>query len=249
MLPEDVVTGIQNGASPCPKGGVRSECLLSSPQIGGGLPSGLAAGIDEAGRGCLAGPVVAGAVILSAERPIEGLADSKKLTPARRKELEAVIRRDALAFGLGVVWQGRIDAINILQATFEAMAKAAASLGRRPDKLIIDGNKTVPKAVLLPLWQKAFAAPLPQQQSVVRGDSAIPAVSAASILAKTFRDRIMGHLARRWPGYGFEIHKGYGTRAHMAALRSLGLCPLHRLTFRGVLPEEGAPPPAQGSLL
>ena len=219
------------------------------PQIGDALPSGLVAGIDEAGRGCLAGPVVAGAVILSAERPIEGLADSKKLTPARREELEAAIKRNALAFGLGVVWQGRIDAINILQATFEAMAKAAASLGQKPEKLIIDGNKTMPKAVLLPLWQQAFAAPLPQQQSVVKGDSTIPAVSAASILAKTFRDRIMRHLARRWPGYGFDIHKGYGTRTHMEALRRLGPCPLHRLTFRGVQLEEVAPRPAQGSLL
>lgn len=187
-----------------------------------------AAGVDEAGRGCLAGPVVAGAVILSCAIP--GLADSKKLTPLGRARLEPVIKSKALCWSVGVVWPGVIDRINILQATFVAMAKACSSLARRPELLLIDGNQALPHAVLARFWP----GNPPGQRAIIRGDALVPAISAASILAKTFRDRLMEHLARRWPGYGFEKHKGYPVPAHYAALARLGPCPLHRLTFRGV---------------
>lgn len=190
----------------------------------------LAAGVDEAGRGCLAGPVVAAAVILP--RQIPGLADSKRLSAKKREQLAPLVREAALAWGVGVVWQERIDAVNILRATFEAMAKAAAKLRIAPQVLLIDGNREIPEPVL----QNALGrVKLPEQSAIIRGDALIPAISAASILAKTFRDRLMTSLARRWPGYGFEIHKGYGTKAHFAALARLGVCPLHRKTFRGVI--------------
>ena len=187
-----------------------------------------AAGVDEAGRGCLAGPVVASAVILSCAIP--GLADSKKLTPQERARLEPVIKSKALSWSVGVVWPDVIDRINILQATFVAMAKACGSLARHPELLLIDGDKALPGAVLARFWQ----GELPGQRPIIRGDALVPAISAASILAKTFRDRLMEHLGRRWPGYGFEKHKGYPVPAHYAALAKLGPSPLHRLTFRGV---------------
>ncbi len=192
--------------------------------------SGLAAGVDEAGRGCLAGPVVAGAVILPAEFDLPGLTDSKKLTAAKRAELETRIKSQAVAWGLGVVWAAEIDRINILQATFTAMAKAVAALRVIPVHLEIDGDKIVPSRLLL--------HPNPSQTATVDGDALIPSISAASILAKTFRDRIMEKLERRYPGYGLAIHKGYGTAVHRKALLALGPCRLHRLTFRGVLPEK-----------
>lgn len=219
-----------------------------------GLPARplLAAGIDEAGRGCLAGPVVAAAVILPETYDLPGLTDSKVLSAARREELAPLIRRCALAWGLGVVWPGTIDRINILQATFEAMSRAVRCLRRRPDLLRVDGNKTIPEPVLLPHWRKdsAGAPGLPRQQAVVGGDSSVPAISAASILAKTYRDLLMEHLDKRYPGYGLARHKGYGTAEHYAALRRLGPCPQHRLTFRGVLPDgEELPGGRQGSLL
>lgn len=212
----------------------------------------LMAGIDEAGRGCLAGPVVAAAVILPGTYDLPGLTDSKALSAARREQLAPRIRQCALAWGLGVVWPATIDRINILQATFEAMSRAVACLGRTPGLLLVDGNKTVPEPVLLPHWRAHFAdAPdLPRQNAVVGGDSSVPAISAASILAKTWRDRLMEHLDKRWPGYGFARHKGYGTADHYEALRALGPCRQHRLTFRGVLPDrEERPGARQGSLL
>ena len=157
------------------------------------------------------------------------------------------IRQCALAWGLGVVWPARIDAINILQATFEAMSRAVRCLKQPPAHLLIDGNKTVPDNVLALHWRKTHTAPLPSQRYIIGGDAIEPAISAASILAKTYRDKLMVRLEKRWPGYGFETHKGYGTEDHYAALRLLGPCPQHRLTFRGVLPEKAAP--QQGSLL
>lgn len=220
-------------------------CALPSPPL-------LMAGIDEAGRGCLAGPVVAAAVILPEHYDLPGLTDSKALSAARREELAPRIRRCALAWGLGIVWPATIDRINILQATFEAMSRAVVRLGQRPGLLLVDGNKTVPGPVLLPHWRArhADAPDLPRQNAVVGGDRLVPAISAASILAKTWRDRLMEHLDKRWPGYGFARHKGYGTADHYEALRALGPCRQHRLTFRGVLPDgDEGPGTRQGSLL
>lgn len=193
-------------------------------------------GIDEAGRGCIAGPVVAAAVLLPASFCLPGLDDSKKLSPAMRARLAPAIKLNAAAWGIGIIWQQRIDRINILQATFEAMARAAASaLAKthcRQALLLIDGDKPIPESRLAGFLPSNMA--LPSQKAVIRGDALIPAVSAASILAKTCRDRIMRNLARIWPDYDFERHKGYGTAAHYEALRAAGPCPLHRLTFRGV---------------
>lgn len=218
------------------------------------------AGVDEAGRGCLAGPVVAAAVILPEAASLPGLADSKALSLRQREALAPLIRRTALAWGLGMVWPRRIEAINILQATFEAMSRAVACLGRHgslPALLLIDGNKTLPPERLRRALSREGLVPaaLPRQRAIVHGDATEAAISAASILAKTQRDRLMSALDRRWPAYGFARHKGYGTSEHYAALRAHGPCPLHRLTFRGVLPEEDVPareagaPAVQGSLL
>ncbi|MBF0482519.1 MAG: ribonuclease HII [Desulfovibrionaceae bacterium] len=198
------------------------------------------AGLDEAGRGCLAGPVVAAAVILPDYYELAGLADSKTLSPERRELLAGYIRREAVAFAYGLVWPGRIDAINILQASLLAMAKAVARLKTSPATLYIDGDKTIPGEHLAGLSLR------PRQQAIVDGDSLVPAISAASILAKTYRDRLMGVLDRRHPGYGFAAHKGYGVKEHLDALRRLGPCPQHRLTFKGVLEEQKAGPPKAG---
>lgn len=190
----------------------------------------LAAGIDEAGRGCLAGPVVAAAVILPARFHLPGLADSKKLSASKRESLAPAIRACAIAWGLGVIWPERICEINILQATFEAMAKAAHSLATRPERLLIDGPMIIPAAVMARIWPERG----PEQTAIVRGDDLEPAISAASIVAKTFRDGLMRKLDKRFPGYGFARHKGYGTSEHRAALAELGPSRLHRATFRGV---------------
>lgn len=199
------------------------------------------AGIDEAGRGCLAGPVVASAVILPARYDLPGLTDSKLLSARRREKLAPAIRASAVAWGLGIVWPRRIERVNILVATLEAMSRAACTLAAAPALLLIDGNRTIPEDMLRTAWRKVQPAPPPRQRALVGGDRSEPAISAASILAKTFRDRLMAALARRWPGYGLERHMGYGTREHLAALRRLGPCPLHRRTFRGVLPADAGP--------
>lgn len=210
------------------------------------------AGIDEAGRGCLAGPVVAAVVVLSAGSPIAGLADSKKLTPAKREELAAIIKRDALAWGLGLSRPDEIDDLNILQATFQAMARALAVLHRKypgapVPGLLIDGPHVIPGAVLAA--EIPASCPISPQQAVVRGDDRIPAIAAASILAKTHRDRLMFALDRRFQGYGFAGHKGYATREHYAAIERLGPCPAHRLTFAGVAAPRKAKTTQQHSLL
>lgn len=220
--------------------------LFGPEDMTSGRRSGLVAGIDEAGRGCLAGPVVAAAVILPAVYELPGLTDSKALSAKAREILAPRIRECALAWGLGVVWPRRIERINILQATFEAMSRAVGVLRLTPGLLLIDGNKVLPDTVLALFWRAGHNAPQPLQRAIVGGDKSEDAISAASILAKTFRDQLMLHLARRWPGYGLEEHKGYGTKAHYAALRRLGPCPQHRLTFRGVLPRTTAP--LRGSL-
>ena len=228
---------------------VQEELLLCPSAKPGdwfpGIPVSAVAGIDEAGRGCLAGPVVAAAVILPEGAVIPGLADSKVLSPTRRDGLAAEIGAVALAWGLGVVWPPEIDRINILQATLKAMCHAASVLKVRPKGLLIDGNQTIPE----PLFrQRAACWPSsPRQKSIVDGDALVPVISAASIIAKTFRDMLMDKIDHRYPGYGFAKHKGYGSKEHFAALRELGPCPMHRKTFRGVLPEQQTA--RQGSLL
>lgn len=183
------------------------------------------AGVDEAGRGPLAGPVVAAAVILDPARPIAGLRDSKQLRPALRFELEVLIRRDALAWAVAEADVGEIDRLNILQATLLAMRRALLALPLRPRRIMIDGNKA-------PQLADVFAECL--IETLVGGDDLEPAISAASILAKTHRDRLMCDLGGRYPGYGLQQHFGYPTPAHLSALRRLGPSPVHRRSFAPV---------------
>jgi ribonuclease HII len=185
----------------------------------------LLAGVDEAGRGPLAGPVVAAAVILDASRPIAGLRDSKKLTPARRGELAVLIRERALGWAIGEASATEIDALNILQATLLAMQRALQCLNPRPLHIIIDGNKA-PQLTDLPRNCR--------MQTLVRADDLVPAVSAASILAKTHRDALMSELDRLYPGYGLAQHQGYPTALHLASLARLGPSPIHRRSYAPV---------------
>jgi ribonuclease HII len=180
----------------------------------------LIAGVDEAGRGPLAGPVVAAAVILDPARPIVGLADSKKLSAARREQLAGEIRDKALAWGLGRAEVAEIDRINILQASLLAMRRAVENLSIRPERALVDGNRCPP-----------LACPC---QAIVKGDATVPAISAASILAKVARDAELCELHDRYPHYGFAQHKGYPTAAHREALRRHGPCPEHRRSFAPV---------------
>ena len=174
-------------------------------------------GIDEAGRGPLAGPVCAAAVILPERLDIPGLNDSKKLTDKKRRELFPIIEEQAIAFGLGWASQEEIDEINILQATFLAMSRAVEQLKIRPDLALVDGNRA--PALDLPV------------ETVVQGDSLSASIAAASVLAKVSRDDVMLRMAEEYPGYGFEVHKGYGTKAHYEALQKFGPSPIHRRTF------------------
>lgn len=183
-------------------------------------PPGLVAGVDEAGRGPLAGPVVAAAVILDDQRPIAGLTDSKKLSPARREALFDEIRAHALCFSIAEASVEEIDRLNILQATLLAMRRAVQGLRLKPVMVLVDGNR-------LPVLDVPAEA-------IVKGDARVQAISAASILAKVHRDRWCAQLHERYPQYGFAGHKGYGTAAHMAALRAHGACPEHRRTFAPV---------------
>ncbi len=200
----------------------------------------LSCGLDEAGRGCLAGPVSAAAVILPPEYSLPGLNDSKTLSARQRDILAPKIRQCALAWSVGLVWPPRIDQINILQASLEAMAIAVGNLKISPTKLKIDGNRIIPAQVLASHWRKSHTSSIPNQIAIIAGDRLVPEISAASILAKTFRDKLMASLDKKWPGYGFGRHKGYGTREHLLALRKLGPTRQHRLTFRGVAPEPAA---------
>ena len=174
-------------------------------------------GVDEAGRGPLAGPVYAAAGILPKHLQIPGLNDSKKLSDKRRRELYPVICDQALAYGIGFATEQEIDEINILQATFLAMERAMAQLKIRPDLALIDGNR-----------QKDFGLPV---KTIVKGDSRSANIAAASVLAKVSRDDWMIAMAEKYPEYGFEIHKGYGTRAHYQALEAYGPSPIHRMSF------------------
>ena len=177
----------------------------------------LICGLDEAGRGPLAGPVCAAAVVLDPARPIDGLADSKTLTERRRIGLEESIKRNALAWGVGWATVEEIDAINILQASLLAMRRAYASMGLVPSRALVDG-----------LHFPAIGCPA---EAVVNGDSLVPSISAASILAKNARDREMVLLNERFPGYGFDRHKGYPTRSHIEAIERLGVLEVHRRSF------------------
>lgn len=174
-------------------------------------------GVDEAGRGPLAGPVCAAAVILPPNVEIPGLNDSKKLTDKKRRELFPIIKEMAISYGIGYASHEEIDEINILQATYLAMERALAQLDPKPDLALIDGNRA-----------KDFDIPV---KTVVKGDSLSASIAAASVLAKVSRDDLMLQLAEEYPQYGFEIHKGYGTKAHYEALRTYGHSPVHRMTF------------------
>jgi ribonuclease HII len=186
----------------------------------GQMPSGPVAGVDEAGRGPLAGPVVAAAVILDPQRPIEGLDDSKRLNERQREALFPLIREKALAWSVAVMSVDEIDRLNILQATMTGMQRCVADLYPAPVLALVDGNRApdLPCAV----------------RTLVGGDALEPAISAASILAKVSRDRLMVKLHRRYPAYGFDRNKGYPTAEHLARLRELGPCEVHRRTFAPV---------------
>jgi ribonuclease HII len=232
--------------------------------LAAGISANWHVGVDEAGRGCLAGPVVAAAVLAPPAfdflAAFPGLADSKTLSAARRERLRPAILGSPLPWGLGFSWPAEIDRVNILNATFRAMTRAVCSLFaflerhkrrlRLPDglspalPLYIDGTQKIrPRE-----WQagqriqREFA--LPRQYALVRGDAVLPSISAASILAKTQRDRLMRALDQRYPGYALDRHKGYGTKAHLEALARLGPSPMHRITFapcarRWNTPEQG----------
>ncbi len=180
------------------------------------------AGVDEAGRGPLAGPVVAAAVILDDNRPIPDLADSKRLTPRQRSRLARAVRSEARAFAVALAEPAEIDSINVLEASLLAMTRAIAKLSIVPALVRVDGTQT-------PRYGKD-RQPF-EIEAVVRGDESVPAISAASILAKVCRDRLMQRWHRRFPVYGFDRHKGYPTQAHIAALAAHGPCPIHRRTF------------------
>ncbi|MCA6071259.1 MAG: ribonuclease HII [Endomicrobium sp.] len=176
------------------------------------------AGIDEAGRGPLAGPVVAAAVILPKGIIIQDLNDSKQLSPKKREKLFEIIKERALAYAIEAVDNETVDRVNILQATFLAMSRAVFRLQVKPDFCLIDGNRKVSNLSI-------------NQETIINGDAKSALIAAASILAKVARDRMMAGYAKQYPIYGFETHKGYGTKKHIEALEKYGPCPLHRLTF------------------
>lgn len=177
----------------------------------------LICGVDEAGRGPLAGPVCAAAVILPPNHNIPGLNDSKKLSDKKRRELYPLIKEQAVAYGIAFASEQEIDDINILQATFLAMQRAIDQLSVKPDFALIDGNR-----------EKDFGVPV---KTVVHGDSLSASIAAASVLAKVTRDDLMLKLSEQYPQYAFDIHKGYGTKAHYEAISTHGPCPVHRMTF------------------
>ena len=178
------------------------------------------AGVDEAGRGPLMGPVVAAAVILDDLNPIKGLADSKKLSPLRREKLYDEIRAKALCCSVALATVEEIDTLNILQATLLAMKRAVEGLRLKPHKVLVDGNRLPTLGILA--------------EAIVKGDALVPVISAASIIAKVYRDRWCDDYHLQYPQYGFARHKGYGTAAHLAALREHGACPQHRRSFAPV---------------
>lgn len=178
------------------------------------------AGVDEAGRGPLAGPVVAASVILSKDDPIDGLNDSKALTPRNRSLLYDIISERSVSFAVGIIENEEIDKINILQATIKAMESSILGLNIKPDLVYIDGNRPTTLEI--------------RQQTIVKGDTKCQSIAAASIIAKVTRDRIMEKMDKIYPEYGFLKHKGYPTKAHYEAINKYGPCPIHRLSFNGV---------------
>ena len=178
------------------------------------------AGIDEVGRGPLAGPVVAASVILPENCQIEGLNDSKKLSEKKRGQIFKIIRQKAIAIGIGIVYENIIDQINIFQATKTAMADSVSQLNCEPDFLLIDGNQKI--------------SSMTPQLTIIKGDALSASIAAASIIAKVTRDRMMVHYDGIYPQYGFDRHKGYGTRDHLKNISKFGPCKIHRKTFKGV---------------
>ena len=178
------------------------------------------AGVDEAGRGPLAGPVVAAAVILDRSMEIPGISDSKKLSPAKREILAEQIMENSVAWSISRAEVNEIDSINILQASLLAMLRCIRSLSTRPDEVLVDG-----------IYTPDIDIP---SKAIIKGDQSVPEISAASIIAKVYRDREMQQLDNTYPGYGFAKHKGYPTRDHIAALNRLGVCPIHRRSFSPV---------------
>ncbi|MFO7816457.1 MAG: ribonuclease HII [Thermodesulfobacteriota bacterium] len=178
------------------------------------------AGVDEAGRGCLAGPVMAAAVILPPGFYLPELTDSKKISPTKRERLKVKIQAQALAWAVGLSWPGEIDRINILQASLLAMYRAVSKMKFRPELVLVDGNQKIPIDL--------------RQETIVGGDASEPCISAASIIAKVCRDRLMLALNRRYPGYGLDRHKGYGTQEHRDFILLKGPSPMHRMSFKGV---------------
>ncbi len=185
----------------------------------------LIAGVDEAGRGPLAGPVVAAAVIFDQGVEIEGVRDSKQMSKEARGNAFSMICQKALAVGIGVISHTIIDDTNILKASLEAMKRAIQSLEPQPDFLLVDGIHSVPASI--------------HQKCLKKGDQISHSISAASILAKVYRDRLMCRYHEMYPEYGFDKHKGYGTAYHMKAIRRYGPCPIHRMSFKGVIVDQG----------
>lgn len=198
---------------------------MEQQRIDWSYPTEAVAGVDEAGRGPLAGPVVAAAVILDARKRIDGLNDSKLLTASQRSEIAREIRLKALAFSLGAADHLEIDELNILGATMLAMQRAVLGLRVEPALVVVDGNR-------VPTFSECASRYI--VEPVVRGDQLVPSISAASILAKVCRDRLMRRLDREFPGYAFASNKGYATRAHLEGLSRLGPCRIHRRTFAPV---------------
>ena len=214
----------------------RKEKLLACEKLKWAEGFSFVAGVDEAGRGCMAGPVVAAAVIFTEEARIpEGIDDSKKLTPEKRMFLrEQLLAEKSIYWGIGLVEPEEIDQINILQATWKAMRLAVEALQVKADFILVDGNPV-----------KGLPCP---SMNIIKGDSTSLSIGAASILAKTHRDLLMEKMAEQYPQYGFEIHKGYCTRSHIAAVREYGPCPIHRMTFEPVKSILDPPPLIQPDL-
>ena len=180
----------------------------------------LIAGVDEVGRGCLAGSVVAAAVILNPELPIAGLADSKKLTEHKREQLNEIIKQQALSWAIAEASVTEIDQINILQATLLAMQRAIAALPIQPNHVLVDGNRLPDISI--------------PAEAIIKGDSKIPAISAASIIAKVYRDNLMIDYQKQYPDFSFHIHKSYGTAQHLAEIQQFGVLEIHRKTFNPI---------------
>ncbi len=200
----------------------------------------LPVGIDEAGRGALAGPVVSAAVVFKEDFDLIGLDDSKKLTAKQRKEFSDEIKEFALGYGIGIAWHSLIDKENILQASLISMTRATAALAYKikkvPTSLLIDGNKTIPTPYFN-MYANCFDT-APKQEAIVDGDALVPVISAASVIAKVFRDELMEKYDKRFPDYNFAKHMGYGSKEHREAIKKYGPCPIHRKTFKGVRPEQ-----------